>query len=74
MLLRNQVDNEAFGYDRTIISRLSWSSQSICSITELQWWFGAHGCLCVCVCTLKENESPVIEASKCQKLLACVWT
>lgn len=59
MLFRNQMDNEVFGYGRTIISRLSWSSKSICNVTELQWWFGACGCLCVCI-PKKENESPII--------------
>ena len=49
MLFRNQVDNEVFGYGRTTISRLSWSSESICIVTELQWLFGAYGCICVCV-------------------------
>lgn len=60
MVFRNQVDNEVFGSGRTTISRLSWSSHSICIVTELRWLVGAYGCVCLCVSILNENVSPII--------------
>lgn len=72
MLFRNQVDNEVFGYGRTIISRLSWSSKSICNVTELQWWFGACGCLCVCVSKKRKRVSNYLRFKMPKMIRLCL--